>query len=124
MPFFGSVQKLGDTCSDELRLMLRLLAILLIVEPELLGAGPIDLIVEFRRIELLLDMDVNETGDVRHSLLQSLGEFLIAGAVGSLHFDVDLRGNAEIQDLRDHVGRLEIEQHVGEVSGQHRCVVS
>ena len=33
MPFFGSVQKFGETCSDELRLMFRSLATVLTLRP-------------------------------------------------------------------------------------------
>ena len=42
--------------------------------------------------------------------------FAISGLSGisALHLQVDLHGHAKIEDLRHHVGRLEIEQQIGE----------
>ncbi len=47
-----------------------------------------------------------------------LGDILIAGAVGPLHDDIDLRGNAEVEDLRHHIRRLRIEQHIRKFAGE------
>ena len=43
----------------------------------------------------------------------ALGDFEILGGVAARHLDVDLRQGAEVQDLRDDVGGLEIGHDVG-----------
>jgi DNA-binding transcriptional ArsR family regulator len=57
-------------------------------------------------------VDIDQARDVRHFLLQLGGERLIASIVAALKLHVDLRRHAEIQHLRDEVGRLEVEEHV------------
>ncbi len=107
------------TCSDELRLTLRLVAIGAGVEPELAGAGAVDHRVEGGRIDLLLEVGVGDPGDRRDALPQLVRDPQVVGAVVADGADVDLRRQAEIENLRHDVGRLEIEQRVGERGRQH-----
>ena len=51
--------------------------------------------------------------------LQLLGDAQVVGAVIADGAHVDLRRQAEIQDLGDDVGRLEIEHRLGEGRRQH-----
>ena len=64
MPLRGSVHRLGETCSEELRLMFMLLAIWVTLSPQFLGAGAIERVGQFRCVELLLHMHVHQAGDV------------------------------------------------------------
>ena len=51
--------------------------------------------------------------------LELAGDREVVGAVVADGAHVDLGGNAEIEDLRHHVGGLEIEGHLGERRRQH-----
>ena len=78
-------------------------------EAHLAGEGAIDVDVDLRVVEHLLDAQVRDAGH-RADALQELGG---VGVVGLLivadHLQVDRRRQAEIQDLRDDVGRQERE---------------
>ena len=52
-------------------------------------------------------------------LAELLRDLEVVGPVGADHSDVDLRRQAEIEDLRDDVGSLEIEHDIGKRSRQH-----
>ena len=73
MPDFGSVQKFGETCSDELRLTLMLVAIVLALRPSCAARARSIVGIERRGIDLLLQMRVDDAGDGRDALLQLLG---------------------------------------------------
>ena len=89
------------------------------VEAELRRAGAVDLGEEGRRIDLLLQMRIGDARDRRDALAQFLGDAQIVGAVIADGAHVDLRRQAEIEDLRDDVGGLEVEGHFGERGRQH-----
>ena len=119
MPEVGSVQKFGDTCSDELRLTLRLVAIVLALRPSWAARARSICGVEGRRIDFLLQMRVGDAGYGGEALAELLGDREIVGAVVADRADVDLRRQAEVQDLRHHVGGLEIERILREGLRQH-----
>ena len=104
---------MGATCSDELRLILTLLAIVLGVEAELDRAGPVDIGVEGGRIEFLLEMGVGDARNCRDAAPQLLRDAQIVRPVIADGAHVDLRRQSEIEDLRDDVGGLEIEHTPG-----------
>ena len=72
MPDVGSVQKLGDTCSDELRLTLMLVATVLALRPSCAARAAVDLGVERRRIDFLLQMRIDDAGNGGEALAQLL----------------------------------------------------
>ena len=88
-------------------------------EPELGGARPVDLGEEFRRVDLLLQMRVGDPWDGGDPLLQLLGDAQVLGPVVADGTHVDLRRDAEIEDLGHHVGGLEIEYVFRKGSRQH-----
>jgi hypothetical protein len=59
-------------------------------------------------------MGIDQARNIGHLLLQERRDLFVVLAVTPLHLHIDLRGYAEVQHLRHHVGRLEIEEHVGE----------
>ena len=119
MPEAGSVQKLGETCSEELRLTLMLVAIAIGGEAELCRARAVDIGVEGRRIDLLLEMRVGNARNGGDAVAELVGNGKIGRPVIADGPHVDLRRQAEIQDLGDDVGRLEIEDDLGEGVGKH-----
>ena len=64
-------------------------------------------------------MGIGDPGNCRDALPEFLGDLQVLRAVVADGADVDLRRQAEIEDLRDDVGRLEIEGRVGEGGGKH-----
>ena len=70
----GSVQKLGDTCSDELRLTLTLFAMSFAVRPSCGGAGAIDRDIEIRGVDLLLEMGIGDSRNVGDPAAQLLAQ--------------------------------------------------
>ena len=84
-----------------------------------MGPRPIDRGVECRALNLLLEMRVDDSGNGGHALLQFLGDAQVRGSIVADRPHVDLRGKAEIEDLRHHVGRLEIEDVLRKRGGQH-----
>ena len=64
-------------------------------------------------------MRVGDAGDGGDAALQLLRHAQVRGPVVADGPHIDLRRQAEIEDLRDDVGRLEIERHVGKGGGQH-----
>jgi hypothetical protein len=72
------------------------------VEAELNRPGTVDHGVKCRTVDLLLQVRIGNPRNRRDALFELLGA------------DIDLRRPAEIQDLRDHVGRLEVKKGAGE----------
>ena len=89
------------------------------VEPELRRARAIDGGVERRRVDLLLEMRVGDARDRGDAPPQLLRHAQVGRAVIADGAHVDLRGQAEIEDLRDDVGRLEIEHDLRKRGRQH-----
>ena len=58
-------------------------------------------------------MHVDDAVDRREPLLDLAGDTKVVCAVVADGANVDLRWQSEVQDLRDHVGRLEIEDRLG-----------
>ena len=88
------------------------------IEAKLRGAGPIDLGVERRGVDFLLQMRVDDAGNGGKALTELPCNRKVVGAVAHRP-DVDLRRQSEIQNLRDDIGRLEIERVLRECGGQH-----
>ena len=66
----------------------------------------------------LLHVDVGGAGNVPHAIRNLLRDQVIAGHVGAGELNIDGRGQAEVQDLGDDVGRLEEELHAGKLPRQ------
>ena len=64
-------------------------------------------------------MRIGNAGNGRDTALQLLGDAQIGGVVVADGAHVDLRRQAEVEDLRHDVGGLEIERDVGERGRQH-----
>ena len=120
MPMVGSVQKFGDTCSDELRLTLMLLAIVLALRPSCGRPRAVD---RRRRTPVASTSCCRcasaMPGMAAMLLAKLLRDLQVVGPVVADQSDVDLRRQAEIEDLRDDVGGLEIEHVIGKRSRQH-----
>src|SRR6202011_3419933 len=79
-------------------------------DAELQGPRPVDLDVEIRGVDLLLEMGVGDTWDRRYAAAQLFGNAQVLDPIITDGADVDLRGEAEIQDLGSHICGLEVEQ--------------
>ena len=64
-------------------------------------------------------MRIGDAGNGGDALLKLVCHFQIVAAVGADDPHIDLRRQTEIQDLRDDVGRLEIEHDIGKRGRQH-----
>ena len=87
-------------------------------QADILGAGAVDVDVEARRVERLLDARIDQPRHVPELLQEFLRVGIIGGEVGAADLQVDRRRRAEVQDLRDDVGRQERERHAGEAPRQ------
>ena len=85
------------------------------VEPELGGTRAIDIGIERRCIDFLLQMRIRDPRYRRDPPAQLFGNAQIVVLVVADRADVDLRRQAEIEDLGDDVGRLEIERALQEM---------
>ena len=88
------------------------------IEAKLRGTGPIDLGVEGRRVDFLLQMRVDDAGYGGKPLLELSCNRKVVLVI-AYRPDVDLRRQPEIEDLRHHIGGLEIEHVLRERSRQH-----
>jgi hypothetical protein len=82
------------------------------VEAELCGTRAIDGGVKRRGINLLLQVGVDNPRDRRNTPLKLLCDTQVCGAVVADRSHVDLRREPEIENLRHHVGSLEIKHHL------------
>ena len=89
-----------------------------LLRPMLAGLGAIHVDHEFGIVEGLLDAQVGGSGDVLDLVEQLLGEGAIAVQVGADDLDIDGRGKAEVEDLRDHVDGQRVEGHAGKARGR------
>ena len=87
-------------------------------DADILRARAVDVDVEGRFAERLLDARVDQAGNVAQSAQQVLrvGEILVEIGSANLHFD--RRRRAEIQDLADDVGRQERKRRAREARRQ------
>src|SRR5262249_13255895 len=89
----------------------------LLREPELLRAPPVDVDVDGRYVHDLLQADVDGAGDGAAATYQILRDPQVRRiAADDLH--VDGRRQAEVQDLPHDVGRLEEEHEIGKPLAQ------
>ena len=86
--------------------------------PDLLRAGPVDINREHRLIERLLDAQVGGAGDSAYLLHQLFGEGTVLVYLQARHLQVDLCGQAEVQNLAHHVGGQVVELGTGEIPVQ------
>ena len=66
----------------------------------------------------LLEAEVDEAGDGAKLVEHVAGDGAVACVVGAVDLDVDGRGQAEVEDLRDDVGGQEVEGGAGELARQ------
>src|SRR6202035_5803626 len=88
------------------------------IEAKLRGSGAVDLGVEGRRVDFLLQMRVDDAGNRGKLLTELLCNRKIVRAV-THGPDVDLRRQSKIQNLGYNVGRLKIKYVLRECGGQH-----
>ena len=91
---------------------------------DILRARAVDVDVEARAVERLLDARIGEARNVAQPAQQLLRIGEVRRQIGAADLQVDRRRRAEIQDLADDVGRQERERHAGEARRQflaQRC---
>ena len=117
MPFAGFTQNEGLIWKLELSVSSRLLATSCWLRPTDLGLRAVDIQKQRGRGEQLLHVHVHRAGN----LLDAAGDLLRDQVIGALvradELDVDRGRRAEIQNLADHVGRLEKEFACREIAG-------
>ena len=91
------------------------------IEPELSRPRAVDGGVERRSIDLLLQMRIGDARNGRDAPPQLLRHPQVRRPVVADGADVDLRRQAEIEDLGHDVGRLEIEHDLRECGRQRRA---
>ena len=64
-------------------------------------------------------MGVGDAGNARETAPQFMRDAQIGCTIAPDNLNVDLRRQSEIEDLRDHVGVLEIERHRRKGGRQH-----
>jgi hypothetical protein len=77
------------------------------LESRLHRLGAIDLKIDRRCITRLVNLQVDEARHAAQPLQQVLRDPAIGGEIIAGHLNVNRRGQAEIQDLADDVGRRE-----------------
>ena len=88
-------------------------------DAELQGARAIDLNVEVGGVDLLLDVSIDNPRNGSDAASQLLGNAEVLGPVIANGPHVDLRGKPKIQDLRRHIGGLEVEYVFRKSRRQH-----
>ena len=78
-------------------------------ESKLGCSRPVDIGEKVGPVQLLLEMDVHQTGNRRHLAAKILRDGEVLRPVVSDGSYINLRRNAEIEDLRGDIGGLEIE---------------
>ena len=71
----------------------------------LLRASAIDIDVQLRHVERLLDAQVGRSRHILDLLHQLLGQIAVLSHCVADHLDIDWRRQAEVQDLAHHVRR-------------------
>ena len=82
-------------------------------EADLAGKRAVDLDIDLRIVEHLLDAQVGDAGHRADALEQIGGVGVVGFLIVADHLHVDRRRQAEIEDLRDDVGRQERECGAG-----------
>ena len=78
-------------------------------DAQLQGAGAIDLNEEVGRIDLLLYMSIDDPRNGGVAAAQLLGNAQVLDPVVTDRAHIDLRSQSKIQNLRRHIGGLEVE---------------
>ena len=91
---------------------------ILLAETDQPGQRTVDIDVQGRLLERLLDPRIGDAGDPFDPRQQLVGVFPVRLQIVADHLQVDRRGHAEIQDLADHVGRQEGEGGAGKLARQ------
>ncbi len=81
-------------------------------EAGLIGLAAIDVHLDLRRMDLLVDVNVDRAGNDGDFALDFLGDLVAGGRVTRNHLNVDGRGQAEIENLIGNIGGLEEEDFV------------
>ena len=87
-------------------------------EPELRRSRPIYRCEERRGVDLLLKMRVDDPRNRRHAPLQLLRHAQVGRPVVADGPHIDLRRQAEVENLGNDVGRLKVERHFRKGRGQ------
>ena len=112
-------QKFGRTWPLPESVTRRLLAASRCVKPDLVGQRAVDVHVELRIVEHLLDAQIGDAGNRADAFEQIGGVGVVGLLIVADHLDVDRRRQAEIEDLRDDVGRQEGEGRIRELLRQY-----
>ena len=91
---------------------------ILLAQTDQAGQRAVDIDVQGRLLEGLLDPRIGDAGDLLDPRQQLVGVFPVRLQVVADDLQVDRRGHAEIQDLADHVGRQEGEGGAGKLARQ------
>ncbi len=78
----------------------------------------VDIDVQRRLLERLLDPRIGDAGDLFDARQQRVGVLPIRRHIVADDLQVDRRGDAEIEDLADHVGRQKGERGAGKLTRQ------
>jgi hypothetical protein len=87
-------------------------------EPELHGAGAVDLDMECRRVHDLVQMDIGQAPDPCQPRLEILGNRIRGALVDTSDPHVDRCWQAEVEDLIHNIGRLEEERDARKLGGE------
>src|SRR6185295_15722497 len=90
-------------------------------QADLLQPRAVHLQVDRRAVHALVHVRVDRAGDLLDLLGQLGGERVVGGQVRAAELHVDRRRQAEVEDLRDDVGRLHEELDAGEPPGELRA---
>ena len=82
-------------------------------EPDGLGTRAVHIHGHFGQVEGLVDMSIGSAGNIPDLIEHAFGKSAIASLVGADQLDIDGRGEAKVQDLRDDVDRRQVERDAG-----------
>ena len=87
-------------------------------QPDILGAGAVDVDIEGRIVGRLLDPCIRDAGYPANPAQQLIGIAEIRRHIGAADLQVDRRRRTEIEDLADDVGRQERKRQAGKGAWQ------
>ena len=84
----------------------------------MLGAHAVHIELKRWVVHQLLHVNVNGTGNMAQLICDLLRDEIILIVVRSIQLNINRRGQTEIENLADYVGRLEEKFHAGKLSRQ------
>jgi len=118
MPFCGLSQNAGAVCELPDSAISTFWPTFCALRPICCRRARVHVEIDRRRVQALVHVAVDGAGNVLDLLGQRGRERGVGVDVVAGELHVDGRGQAEVQDLRDDVGRLEEELDAGEAPGQ------